>query len=64
MEFERATLRIVKADGSKTLENSEAWMKYWDTALEHDTDGTRLSLSILKVLSLKIYSNRTMCLYQ
>ena len=66
--------RIVKADRSKTLENGEAhpslykyvlqvtkenvWMKYWDTALEHSTDGTRSSLSILKVLSLTVLGDR------
>ena len=59
---------IVKADRSKLfnenaeahpslkyvlrVKNENAWMKYWDTALEYGTDGTRSSLSILKLLSL------------
>ena len=35
-----------------------AWMKYWDTALEHGTEGTRSSLSILKLLSLTVLGDR------
>ena len=65
--------RIVKADRSKTVENAEvhqslkyvlkvakenAWMKYWDTTLEHGTDGTRSSLAILKLLSLTVLGDR------
>ena len=72
MDFERAH-GIVKADSSKTLENAEAhpslkyvlqvtkksaWMKYRDTALEHGTDGTRSSLSVLKLLGLTVLGDR------
>ena len=33
-------------------------MKYWDTALEHGINGTRSSLSILKLLSLTVLGDR------
>ena len=64
---------ILKADRLKILEDFDghpflkyvlkitkdnAWMKYWDTALEHGVDGTRSSLSILKLLCLSVLGDR------
>ena len=65
--------RILKADRIKSLDASEnhpslkfalyiakenAWMKFWDAALEHGPDGTRSSLSLLKPLSLTVFRDR------
>ena len=38
--------------------NSDSWMKFWDTALEHGVDGTRASLSILKLMCLTVFTDR------
>ena len=37
------------------IAKENAWMKFWDTALEH---GTRSSLSLLKLLSLTVFRDR------
>ena len=65
--------RVVKVDRMRTLEMSEnhpslqfalniakenAWMKFWDVALEHRLEGTRSSLSILKLLCLTVFGDR------
>ena len=65
--------RILKADRIKSLDASEnhpslkfalyiakenAWMKFWDAALEHGPDGTRSSLSLFKLLSLTVFRDR------
>ena len=34
------------------------WMKFWDVALEHGYDGTKSSMSILKLLCLTVFSDR------
>ena len=39
------------------IAKENAWMKFWDAALEHGPDGTRSSLSLLKLLSLTVFSD-------
>ena len=65
--------RILEADRLRTIEKSDGhpslfyvlriakennWMKFWDVALEHGYDGTKASLSILKLLCLTVFSDR------
>ena len=65
--------RILEADRLRTIEKSDGhpslfyvlcianenkWMKFWDVALEHGYDGTKASMSILKLLCLTVFSDR------
>ena len=65
--------RILHVDKMRTLAASEnhpslqfvlnvarenGWMKFWDVALEHGPEGTRSSLSILKLLCMTVFGDR------
>ena len=40
------------------VESSNAWMKFWDIALDHGTDGTRAATTILKTMCRTVFADR------
>ena len=66
--------QILDHDRSRTLGLSEGhpslqypliiakekmWMKLWDTALEHGMQGTMSAMSVLKLISMTVFEDRT-----
>ena len=65
--------KILQADRTRTLAISiehpsllypfkiaeaNRWLKFWDMSLDHEENGTRAALSILKLLSMTVFSDR------
>ena len=38
--------------------NSNAWLRFWDNALDHGVEGTRASLTLLRTLCATLFSDR------
>ena len=65
--------RILEADRQQIIQKSanhpslsyvlrvareNMWMKFWEVALDHGPDGTKVSMAILKLLCLTLFSDR------